>query len=68
MQRVIIDSAAKNDIEVRVGNYSLKELYAAEEVFMSNSLLRVAPVKAIGQRNYAKGPITKNIQEMINQW
>ena len=59
MQRVIIDSAAKNGIEVRVGDYSLKELYAAEEVFISNSLLRVAPVKAIGQQNYVKGPLTK---------
>ncbi|MYM59932.1 aminodeoxychorismate lyase [Vibrio sp. OCN044] len=68
MQRVIIDSATKNGIEVRVGDYSLKELYAAEEVFISNSLLRIAPVKAIGSQSYAKGSVTKTIQEMINQW
>lgn len=68
MQRVIIDSAAKKGIEVSVGDYSLKELYAAEEVFISNSLLRIAPVKAVGPQSYAKGSVTKTIQEMINQW
>ncbi|NOH70952.1 aminodeoxychorismate lyase [Vibrio pectenicida] len=66
MQRVIIDFAAKNKIDVKTGQYSLEELFNADEVFVSNSLLGVAQVDFIGKQAYDKGPITKQIQEMVN--
>ncbi|MFY2508181.1 aminodeoxychorismate lyase [Vibrio pectenicida] len=66
MQRVIIDFASKNRIDVKIGQYSLEELFNADEVFVSNSLLGVAPVGSVGEKIYCKGSITKQIQEMVN--
>ena len=67
MQRVIIDSAVKNGIEVRVGHYSLKSCMQRRKS-LCRTLLRIAPVKAVGPQSYVKGSVTKTIQEMINQW
>lgn len=66
MQRVIFELTSKVRLDVQVGHYDLQQLYNAEEVFVSNSLLGVAPITAVGTQTYVKGPITKQIQEMIN--
>lgn len=54
-REVIIDLAKKYNIKVYKGNFTLGDLYAAGEVFLSNSLAGVMPVASIDHKTIGKG-------------
>lgn len=66
IRRVILEWAKANGIAIEVGNFALTDLLDADEVFITNSILGVAPVNQIGEKTFAIGTITKRIQEMVN--
>lgn len=65
MRRVVLDWAQKQAIKVEVGQFTLSDLIQAQEVFICNSLLGVAPVRQIGSQRFDIGIITTRIQEMV---
>ena len=65
MRRVVLDWAQKQAIKVEVGQFPLADLIQAEEVFICNSLLGVAPVRQIESQHFDIGIITTRIQEMV---
>ncbi|UUM31424.1 aminodeoxychorismate lyase [Vibrio japonicus] len=63
MRRVVLERASNLDLKVYEGEFKLGELLTAEEVFVTNSILGIAPVTAIGKQRYSIGQITRRIQE-----
>ncbi len=63
MRRVVLEQASEKGLLVCEGEFTLSDLLTADEVFITNSILGVAPVTAIAEQRYAIGHITKTIQE-----
>lgn len=65
MRRAVLTAAEKALIKVEVGRYMLSEVLAADEIFITNSLLGVAPVAEIDACKFKLGNMTKQIQGII---
>ncbi|WP_394144349.1 aminodeoxychorismate lyase [Vibrio atypicus] len=63
MRRVVIERLENLSLNLAQGDFELDALLAADEVFITNSILEVAPVTAIGEQTFSIGNITKKIQE-----
>jgi 4-amino-4-deoxychorismate lyase len=48
-----------------VGDFSLDDLYQADEIFFTNSLIELWPVIAMGDHIFELGATTKNIQQAL---
>jgi 4-amino-4-deoxychorismate lyase len=48
-------------------SYGKDSLLAADEVFVSNSIIGIWPVKKIGDKNFCAGNITKKLQDWLTQ-
>ncbi|MDW2172870.1 aminotransferase class IV, partial [Vibrio sp. 1567] len=71
MRRKVLEFFEANNTEVEVGDFSLMELLSADEVWMCNSLLGVAPVTSITAANNHKtvfpiGKLTQRLQGNLN--
>ena len=54
-RRVIFVLARKYNIIVQEGNFTLKDLYAAEEAFLTNSLMGIMPLSAVEKKIIGRG-------------
>lgn len=55
-RKVILDLAEKNNIPANEGNFTLYDLYDADEVFFTNSLMGVMPLACIEKNKIGKSP------------
>ncbi len=66
MRRKILEFLRANSIKVELGSFALAEMLEADEVWMCNSLLGIAPVKSITTSNqkieFPIGKLTKRLQ------
>ncbi|WP_165311857.1 aminodeoxychorismate lyase [Vibrio ziniensis] len=65
-RRNILEYAHQLKLKVVKGDFELDHLDNAEEIFISNSLLEVAPVVQISEHKYSIGQQTLRIQEKFN--
>lgn len=65
MRKVVLEAASDLGFAVQQSQYSLEELLDADEVFITNSILGIAPVSAIGEQTFLIGNITRTFQEKI---
>lgn len=66
MRRCIIDTAQENDIEVEESLLELEDINKADEVFVSNSVIGIWPVKSLQSKQWsAPGKLTKIIMNTI---
>jgi branched-subunit amino acid aminotransferase/4-amino-4-deoxychorismate lyase len=56
-RKVIFALARKYHIKIYEGNYTLQDLYAADEAFLTNSLMGVMPLPYIEKQRIAKGRV-----------
>ena len=63
----VIDIARRDGIDVKEGEFTKKDLYSAEEVFITSSTLEVMPVSKIDDQKYAVGNITKLLNEAYRE-
>ncbi|GEA49554.1 aminodeoxychorismate lyase [Vibrio inusitatus NBRC 102082] len=66
IRRLVIQEAQKSGMKVLLGEFDIAHLMSADEIFMCNSLLGVAPVVKITHKSYPVGIITRDFQESIN--
>lgn len=59
--------AAESGVTVAESRVRLDELWQAEEVFLTNSVIGIWPVKTLEQSQYSAGPVTKRLQEAIRE-
>ena len=65
IRRKILEWALKENITVHTDRFRLDALLCAEEIFICNSILGVAPVHTIESNSYKIGMFTRHIQEMF---
>lgn len=61
-RRAIFDLARKQDFKVYTGNFTLADLYTADEAFLTNSLIGIMPLTMLGGRSIGRNkcrPITE---------
>jgi len=62
---LVLETLDKLKITHSVRKVGIKELYCADEIFITNSLIGVWPVNQFNEFQYAVGPITKCISKNI---
>ncbi|OBT08515.1 aminodeoxychorismate lyase [Vibrio sp. UCD-FRSSP16_10] len=65
-RRWIIEQAEKSGFKVTVGAFILDHLLEADEVFICNSLLDIAPIVKIKHKLFAVGITTRDFQKRLN--
>ncbi|GAB2657018.1 aminodeoxychorismate lyase [Vibrio panuliri] len=65
-RRRVLEYLEQSQVNVRVGEFALADLLAAEEVFITNSILGAVPVKGIEGQSFPFGELTRSIQEMLS--
>jgi len=66
MRKVVLGYALENKLTVNIGRYPLAHLENADEVFICNSILGVAPVIKLRQQTFEIGSLTKSLQGTLN--
>lgn len=68
MRKTIIDIAKNCGLSVFEKDFTKSELELADEIFLSNSLFGIWPVRIIAKTRFTKvGNITKLLQEEVNK-
>jgi 4-amino-4-deoxychorismate lyase len=65
MREQVLERAPALSIDCRVVGLKREHILGADEVFLTNSLIGVWPVRRIETREYPVGPITRRIQEAV---
>ncbi|ORT50333.1 4-amino-4-deoxychorismate lyase [Vibrio sp. qd031] len=65
IRRLIIQDAEPLGFKALLGRFDLVDLHDADEVFVSNALLGVAPVVQVGERRYPIGELTLKLQKRV---
>ena len=65
MRAEVMESASSMRIDVNIDKLTIARLESADEVFLTNSIIGIWPVKSIDSRKYPVGVITKNIQNQL---
>ena len=66
IRRIIIQDAQALGLKVLIGEFKLDHLDNADEVFMTNSVLGVAPVIKVGKTEFSVGSVTRQFQENLS--
>ncbi|PLR65682.1 aminodeoxychorismate lyase [Bacillus sp. UMB0893] len=68
-RQFIIQCLNKRKIHVEEGTYKLEELMSAEEVFATNSVQEIVPIRDISSQSFSgkKGEITQTLQKIYMQ-
>jgi len=65
MRGLVLERAAELSLETRVMDINKSDILQADEVFLTNSLIGLWPVRRIEAKQYPLGRITQRIQEAI---
>ncbi len=65
---IIKQLAISLNMELYSGKYRLKDLYAADEVFITNSVLQIMPVKKVNVRMIGGEIVGEVVQKLINEY
>ena len=65
MRSKIIDEARSAGIDTRELAISTDDVANAAEVFLSNALIGIWPVREIDGKDYARGPVTLKIMRAL---
>jgi 4-amino-4-deoxychorismate lyase len=65
MRELVLERAPALSLGSRVAGLKQEDILDADEMFLTNSLIGVWPVRRIESREYPVGPITRRIQEAV---
>jgi 4-amino-4-deoxychorismate lyase len=65
MRGLVLERAAELSLETRVMDINKSDVLQADEVFLTNSLIGLWPVRRIETKEYPLGEITQRVQEAI---
>ena len=65
MREVVIDECKKLQIPLTVDTVSLEDLINADEVFLTNSVIGIWPVRQFDEQEYSIGSITQLLMESL---
>jgi len=64
---LIIELASHEDITVHEGRFTIKDLFAAEEVFITNTTMEAMPASKVNGKTFKVGKIAKRIRKAYRQ-
>jgi branched-chain amino acid aminotransferase len=64
---MIIDLAMRESIQVHEGRFREKDIYSAEEVFITNTSMEVMPVSKVDNQRFAVGNVAKFLRRIYQQ-
>jgi 4-amino-4-deoxychorismate lyase len=67
MRGLVLERAAALSLPCRVTSLTAEDILRAEEIFLTNSLIGLWPVRRIESSEYATGPITRELQEVVRE-
>lgn len=65
MRGVLLDTAKDQIIPVAVDKVTIEDVVDADELFLTNSLIGIWPVRQFEDKKYAVGPITKQLNKNL---
>ena len=65
MRQRILELARDNDIQIHITSVSKEDILLADELFISNSLIEIWPVRQLDQKVYKPGPVTKQFMKRL---
>ena len=65
LKGIIISLARANSIQVMEKNISKEDVYAADELFVSNSIIGIWPIKQLELQSYAIGAVTQRLHALL---
>ena len=66
MRKQVLTALNQAKLSVTISDYCLSQLMQADEVFMTNSILGVAPVIRISDTQFNIGTVTRSLQGQLN--
>lgn len=66
MRGLVLERAVALGLDCRAVTLKREDLVNADELFLTNSLIGVWPVRRLEAQDYAVGPITRRIQEAVH--
>jgi 4-amino-4-deoxychorismate lyase len=67
MRSAVLHSAAAQGIRVDIRRLVADDLARAREIFLTNALIGIRPVRALDDTPFAVGPVTRRLQEQLSQ-
>ncbi len=67
MRATVLDHAKALSIPYQIGPVSRDTLDDADEIFLTNSLIGIWPVRRVETRSYTLGPLTRRLQKGISE-
>ncbi len=64
---VMMDCCQQLNTPVHQNDYQLDEVVVADELFVTNSVIGVWPVKQLAEKTYRIGPLTQQLQQALNE-
>ena len=68
MRNIILQLCSEQNLSVIEHTFTKETLLSADEIFVSNSIIGLWPIKQIATTTYPAGPITKQIQFWLDQF
>ncbi len=65
MRAELLARAQASGLSVQIMDITLQHLQQADEVFTSNSLYGIWPVRSYAQQSWSVGPVTRKLQQLI---
>jgi len=65
VRNIVISEAQKNQVYVVEKTLSKEDIKSADELFVTNSIIGIWPVKQLKEQRYAIGPLTQHLQKLL---
>lgn len=65
LRNIVISEARKNQIGLVEKTLSKEDIKSADELFVTNSVIGIWPIKQLEEQRYAVGPVTQYLQKLL---
>ncbi|MCC5856819.1 MAG: aminodeoxychorismate lyase [Ectothiorhodospiraceae bacterium] len=67
MRQEVLRRADRMGIPVEQGDYTLQRWLDSDELFLTNSLIGIWPIRMVAERQWRPGPITRRLQQALRE-
>jgi 4-amino-4-deoxychorismate lyase len=67
MRRIVLEQAGRAGLESEQRDLRLDELYESDEIFVTNAVAGIRPVRLLGHRRFEPGPHTRALMALLNE-
>ena len=67
IRKVVLQSAKKFGLKTEQKYLTRQEIFAADELFVTNSIIGLWPIKQVEQHSFRAGPVTRQVESWIDE-